>query len=442
MWRADTTSPNTVALLVGWSNAFKMRPKYGVHVTARIAAVSRSRIKITWMRTRRRRRYDVVFYTPWIGSILGAGESLPPGGAETQILLLSRELVTKGLRVAIIAFGTSAELPSDVDGVTVVPRQAYVKRDRIVGKLAEAFQVWRALWRAPSHAVVYRAAGIELGLIAVYTRLARRRLVYSSANVVDFEFAKLRPKRRDLWLYELGVRLANAIVVQTEEQIELCRTKFGRQPHLIKSLAPLAELQHETPDAFLWVGRLVSYKRPLEYVALARALPEARFWMVGVPTPHHDDDRLVIEAVMAAGEEVANLDLLPPRPHTEIEELMLRAVASVNTADFEGMPNVLLEAWSRGVPALVLRHDPGGVVSAHQLGGFAEGSAERLVVLANEQWESRHDRSALAKRCRRYIVEHHAPEAVAERWLGVLSLSREADGVPRSAREVEFVCAE
>ena len=47
---------------------------------------------------------------------------------------------------------------------------------------------------------------------------------------------------------------------------------------------------------------------------------------------------------------------------------MCRAVAAVNTSEFEGMPNVLLEAWSRGVPALVLHYDPGGVVRAHRLG--------------------------------------------------------------------------
>ena len=144
---------------------------------------------------------------------------------------------------------------------------------------------------------MYRCAGPELGLIAMYTRIVRRRLVFSTANVVDFELEKFTPKRRDLVLYELGVRLADAIVVQTEEQVELCMTAFGRRPLLVKSISVPSATKAEPPEGFLWVGRLVSYKRPLEYIALAEALPEARFWMVGVPSANDDHPLSMTKAV-------------------------------------------------------------------------------------------------------------------------------------------------
>jgi glycosyltransferase involved in cell wall biosynthesis len=370
----------------------------------------------------RRERYDVVFYAPFIGDILSTrGRSSPPGGAETQILMLSKSLATRGLRVAIIAFGDPAQLPEHVHGVRIVTRPRYKGGSkRLVGKALEPLHIWYALWRVPSRVVVYRCASLELGLLGLYTRLSRRRLVFSVANVVDFAFNKLASKSYHLLLYRLGVRLADAIVVQTEEQIEMCEATFNRRPFLIKSLSPLAVCTREEPEAFLWVGRLVSYKQPLEYVRLARAVPEARFWMVGVPA-NDVRERSVEDDVRAAARATPNLELLPPRSHPEVGKLMARAVASVNTALFEGMPNVLLEAWSRGVPALVLHHDPGGVVKEHGLGGFAEGSPERLAELAREQWDSRHDRSELAQCCRAYVAAHHSPDAVASRWLELLA---------------------
>jgi hypothetical protein len=102
---------------------------------------------------------------------------------------------------------------------------------------------------------------------------------------------------------------------------------------------------------------------------------------------------------------------------------MSRAVASVNTAEFEGMPNVLLEAWTRGVPALVLLHDPGEVVSKHQIGAFANGSPERLVTLARELWSKRADtayREHVGQLCRAYIAANHAPDAVIGKWSEIL----------------------
>jgi glycosyltransferase involved in cell wall biosynthesis len=391
------------------------------------------------LRLRRRDRDDVVFYMPYIGWMLSENAPLPPGGAETQILAIARGLAKLGVRVSIIAIGGPDELPSDIDGVRIVTRPPSRTNKRLVGRVIEAIRIWQVLWRSPSQTVVYRCAGPELGLIALYTRFVRRRLVFSTANVVDFEIEKLNDKRRDLLLYKLGVRLADAIVVQTEEQVDLCVTAFGRRPGLVKSIAIPSATMAEPPEAFLWVGRLVSYKQPLEYIALARALPEARFWMVGVPSQNDEHPMSMTEEVQVAANQIPNLELLAPRPHAGVQELMSRAVASVNTADFEGMPNVLLEAWSLGIPALVLTHDPGGVVATYGLGGFANGSRERLVELAREQWRNRDDREELEQRCRAYLAAHHAPETVLRGWLDVLALDPPVS-LAESPREVELTC--
>lgn len=367
-----------------------------------------------------RMRRDVAFYTPWIGSILSSAGLLPPGGAETQILMLASELADRGEDLALVVFGTPEEVPPSVDGVDLVVRPPYRQRRRFVEKIVETFLLWRSLWHARARTVVVRGAGAVLGLVGIYTWLTGTRLVFSVANVVDFNHDEITQKRRDLLLYALGIRVTQEIVVQTEEQAEMCAAKYHRRATLIKSISPVAERQVAPGEAFLWVGRLVSYKQPLEYLKLARALPEALFWMVGVPLPHHESDRAVAEAVMREAAEIPNLELLDPRPHEEVEQLMARAVASVNTAKYEGMPNVLLEAWSRGVPALVLDHDPGGVITDHGLGAFAAGSHERFVELARELWVSRADRETLAERCQAYITGHHAPDVVAEQWSALL----------------------
>jgi glycosyltransferase involved in cell wall biosynthesis len=386
-------------------------------------------------------RHDVVFYVPGVGSLLSTTSPSPSGGAETQAWMLAKALAARGLCVATIAYGDRAELPSEIDGVRIVRRPAYRKRGVILGKLVEVVLIWRALWQTPGSAIVTRCAGVQVGLIAVYASLARRRLVYASAAVTDFECAKLIPNRRDQALYKLGVHLADEIVVQTEDQIDLCQASFGRRATLINSIAELPELPESAsprPEAFLWVGRLTSYKRPLEYIELARAVPEARFRMVGVPQATQGEG--LAEAVAAASADIPNLELLAPRSHPEVGELMARSVASVNTSDFEGMPNVLLESWARGVPALALTHDPGGVIEKHALGGFAHGSRDRLVSLARQQWDQRNDRKELRDRCREYVAAEHSPEAVAGRWLQVLLGGGTRDGEARPARG-QLTCA-
>ena len=383
----------------------------------------------------RHRRYDIVFYTPWIGSILSE-QSLPPGGAETQVLMLARALSRRGLRVGIIVFGNREELPTEFKGLGIISRRGYKEHPRIIEKLGEIVRIWASLWRAPSRTIVYRRASYELGLIGLYARLARRHLVFASANVTDFNYRLIESRgvcRRAA--YKLGVRMAQTIVVQTGEQAALCRSAFSRDPVVIKSIEPLSETPDEPPLAFLWIGRLEVYKRPLEYLALARAFPEGQFWMVGVPTPKPcEAERLLAESVLAQAEELPNLDLLPPRTWEEIGVLIDRAVASVNTAEFEGMPNVLLEAWSRGVPALVLNHDPDGVVEQYQLGGFARGSFEEFVGLARDQWLGRNSRPRLSERCRTYVEAHHGPDFIAGQWARLIAAHSLPGAAPPATR--------
>ncbi len=123
-----------------------------------------------------------------------------------------------------------------------------------------------------------------------------------------------------------------------------------------------------------------------------------------------------------------------------IGELMARAVASVNTALWEGMPNVLLEGRNRGVLGLALKHGPGGVVSEYGLGGFADGSREQLAEVAREQRYARHDRLELAKGWRAYAAAHHSPDAVADQWLEVLE-PRNGRAESELPEPVESPCA-
>jgi hypothetical protein len=226
-------------------------------------------------------------------------------------------------------------------------------------------------------------------------------------------------ERALLWL---GVRLADVIVVQTPEQVPLCLERFGRSATVIESIAEPAEAREDRPEAFLWIGHLAGYKRAQAYVELARALPGAKFWMVAAVDsatgPHH----------VPGLEASPNLEVLAPMPRHEILRLISRAVAVVNTSDFEGMPNVFLEGWARGVPALALNHDPGGVIERHGLGSFARGSSDRLVELAAELWTARDDQRDVSVRCRRYVEAHHSPAVVAACWQKALGLDRMKSG--------------
>ncbi|HEX6506174.1 MAG TPA: glycosyltransferase family 4 protein [Chloroflexota bacterium] len=363
---------------------------------------------------------DVAFYVPDVGSLISIRDPEPSGGAQTQTMAVTKALAGLGLRVSVVAFGEAGTVPDQVDGVTVIRRDPYRERGPFLGKVIEPWSIWRALARTRAQTIVTRCAGIQLPVIGLFTKLTRRRFLYAVAASTEFSDAGLRdllPRARDRWLFVIGRRLADLIVVQTEEQLAMCDPALARRAVLIRSVADRPPQQPRSAEAFVWIGRFASYKRPDRYVELARSLPEARFWMVAVPSA---DGKELEQATRAAANTLPNLELLEPRSLNEVGKLMESAVACVNTSDFEGMPNVLLEGWARGVPALAFAHDPGGVIERHGLGGFAGGSFERFQALAAALWRERTNDEVTSSRCREYVATHHSSDAIAKAWARVL----------------------
>jgi glycosyltransferase involved in cell wall biosynthesis len=374
-----------------------------------------------------RERFDVVFYAPWASSLVG-GSSVggAAGGAETQLLMLARELAARGLRVAMIVVGNPSELPATHQGVRIVAQPPRRRSRRALGRALLALGALRAMSKVRTEVLIQRNAGPTTGVAALVARLRGARFVYSSASAMDFEFDRHDARALNVKLYEWGVRHAWEVIVQNGDQARLCRERFGRDPVVIKSIAASAAPRTHRPEAFLWVGRLQAVKAPLPYLALARALPEASFWMIAVPQEHDPPD--LSRAVADAVRDLPNLELLEPRSRAGVGELLDRTVAVVNTSEREGLPNVFLEGWARGVPALALSFDPDGLIAGHGLGSFSAGDTTRFEEEARRLWSERDDQSEVAARCIAYVRGEHDKDAVVERWIALARLSSRAHG--------------
>ena len=129
---------------------------------------------------------------------------------------------------------------------------------------------------ADARAYLFRGGGPPLAVAAAFCAVHRRRLIFSAANDLDFDFGRPDRSRWQLAAYRPALRSADIVVAQRAEQHELARAAGLAPLEVIPSFAEQAEPSRADPEAFLWAGRLVDYKRPLYYVRLAEALPKVR----------------------------------------------------------------------------------------------------------------------------------------------------------------------
>ncbi|MCA9066437.1 MAG: glycosyltransferase family 4 protein [Planctomycetaceae bacterium] len=100
----------------------------------------------------------------------------------------------------------------------------------------------------------------------------------------------------------------------------------------------------------LWVGRFDPVKNPHDYVRLALTLPTHHFVMVGGITASHiaSDMQLPLPA---------NLSLMPPLGHSEVQNVIAACRALVVTSHREGLPTLVLEAMTHQKPVVIPDED-------------------------------------------------------------------------------------
>lgn len=363
-------------------------------------------------------RHDLAIYAPGAASYYDEAAPLGGGGAERQTVLLAREMARRGLRVAHIVHPVARPVVDPEAPVTLVQRPRLRRRGSAVDLAAKSLEVVRGLAEADAAVQVFRGANGTLGMAGAWCGLRGRRLIFAGANNADFTLETFKGGRRDprIALFRAGMRLTGAVVVQSDDQMRLARERFptAPAPQQVNSFVAPAAMAPGGGEAFLWVSRLVDYKRPLLYADLAAALPRARFWMVPARTTDASYGTLIAE-LRSRASRLGNLEILDQRPHAAMQELMGRAIAMVNTSSYEGMPNTWLEGWALGVPALTFSFDPDGRIAANDLGVSAGGDWEAFVAAADRLWAHRADRDGRSAHVREYVRDVHGTR-VGDAW--------------------------
>lgn len=307
---------------------------------------------------------------------LGAYPALVPGledrlvgGEEVQHSLLARMFAAEGYDVSLVTADFGQSDAQRVDGLRVfrsfdpeagIPILRFV-HPRWTG-------VDAALRRADADLYYVSCAGALVGWVAWFARRRRRRMVFRVASDTDCDPARLLIRyARDRWLYNYGLRGADAVLAQTDHQVGLLRANYGIGADVVPMALEIPDtvtLSRERDIDVLWIANMRALKRPELFLQAARSLPRYRFHMVGGSVQGHSS---VFEQIQTLAASVPNLTLHGRLGVQATLGLVGRARLFVSTSLIEGFPNTFLQAWAREVPTVSF-FDPDGLVERHGLG--------------------------------------------------------------------------
>lgn len=339
------------------------------------------------------------------------------GGAEVQQSILARMLARAGYRVSMICLDYGQAERVKIDGIEVL--RTY-KPDAGIPVLRflhpRITAMWRAMRAVDADVYYQRSPAALTAVMAAFCRRHGKRSIYGAASDSDFvPGQQLLRFRRDRWLFERALAQVDAIIVQNETQQRDCRNNYHRRSIVIPSSyeAP-ADSTAAGGDCVLWVATLRPDKRPDILLELARRLPHRRFVMIGGPARSDVGGESYYQAIARAAAHLPNLEMLGFQPLAKTEPWFDRARVFVSTSTLEGMPNVFLQAWSRGVPTIAFL-DVGARLQGKPVYPIVKDAAEAAAEI-ERLFGNDIEHAHASARCREYFAATHSGHESLSRY--------------------------
>lgn len=348
------------------------------------------------------------------------------GGAELQTWMIAQNLATRGHEVHFWALRsekrvTTVESTRDV-WVTHFPRRMNI--------LSKAIALYRRLKQGGIEVCYLRDIKFLLimGIICQICKIPIIFNFYSFTDCLGRAYIKARVvygsglrgylgylrNKISLGLNIAGAKMADLVLALTHEQAKLLWSSHHIKSKVIPIGIPLEMFTNgaQAERTILWVGK--DHKRPEIFVNLAQIFQDQtdlRFVLVCNLNRRAKKYRLLREKIQSL-ENLVYYDLLPLQ---EVNRLFKNAYIYVNTSQFEGFGNAILQAWTYATPVVSLNVDPDGIIKNHKL-GFRSGSFEKLACDVKFLLENPKEQQEMGARARRYAMRHHDIQRVAQQY--------------------------
>lgn len=304
------------------------------------------------------------------------------GGAELQLYNLATELAKDrkfSVNVVVKEMPVDQELREGVMLHNIYIPEGKAKYFHVPSVV---FNLFRVLKKVDADVYLERGATYQTGLIAFFCKLYGKKFLYMAAHDGDTNPA-LNPYRSGFvrrifwWVFESGLKRADAIVVQNERQVRDLQQYYGRDSHLRMSAHRFQALAEPplTKDLVLWVARGEDWKRPEVFIGLAQELPKQKFLMIMPESPRFE---AYAQAIKERAKQIDNLEFIDFVPPNQIDRYFERALVFVNTSTHEGFPNTFIQAAKARTPILSLAVNPNNMISNFGLGIFADNDLSKL----------------------------------------------------------------
>ena len=306
------------------------------------------------------------------------------GGAEVQMSLIAKELAKDSrFEVSVIT--------GDYGQKKVISKKGL----KIYKTKVNPVYFFKVLRQTKADVYVERTANIKVALVSLFCKLFKKKFVYMMAHDWDVD---------SKWLYYFGLKSADLIIAQTQDQKLKLKRGFNLNSVVMASvIKPTSNRRPKKREYILWVGRADTWKRPMSFIGLAEKLPNLKLVMIC----RQENDSNLFKKVKKQAEKLPNLKLVSAVPIEKIVDFFAKAKVLVNTSSAEGFPNTFLQAGTTKTPILSLKVSPDQYFDKYNCGFTANDEQKQMVKLCRKMLKKPRLLKTMGQNHYNYVKKNH-----------------------------------
>lgn len=368
----------------------------------------------------------------FFGNISSALKGKTVGGAELQISLLAKALALKGHEVVIVD-PDATESFVNADGIKLIHIPNWNKGVRGIRLFRYRIPALKEIFVSQNADYYYVRMRTYLHFFPYWASIKiKSKFIVAMAHDLDvasfWQKFKYEYKANFNFIKFLTLSLPNDLVfnylLKKSDYIILQHSGQMRNLNSVKGkivvfpnifdFDKIKGIEDSPKEYFIHPGALNILKGTHNLEQLINILDKKNsIVIVGQPTDNKS------KKIYKRLQKIKNVVLTGRLNHKETIQLIANAKALINTSNFEGFPNIFLEAWAVGVPVISLNVNPGNVFNKHNLGICCNGDLNKMKESIEFYKSSNTDKEKLIS----YVSEFHDFTTAADRFLNIINNS-------------------
>ncbi len=345
------------------------------------------------------------------------------GGAEVQLYLLAKYLA-KFSKFNVNVITGDFEIQKRIIILNNEIIYVFLPTERSIKNIFMFFiNLFTAYMKIKPDVIIQRTSGILVFILSIYSKLFRKKFIFSVASEKDINETFL--KNIEGKLYKLGLKLSDLIILQNMNQkkavkklnLKLGKLKLIKSGHEIKNHNSIKEKEY-----ILWVGSCIRIKNPELFLKLAKEFPREEFKII---CSEYQGSSVLQKwkEIQKKSKEIQNLRYIKRVPFDKIDQYFKYSKIFINTSIYEGFPNTFIQALKFGTPIVSLNVNPDNFLIKNKCGFYCENNFSKMIEYVRILLNNKNLYQEYSENAFYYVKKNHNIEKAAEKWKkAILSL--------------------